>query len=280
MAYTGKTLILPKTATMTINPSDVTFFEAVYHNGTTPPPYNYEYRLQLSLAGRGDIKTKYDLVYRFRDELTEEEIMEEGFTADDDYSWEGRIPPIWRKELATMLSKTSWPKDQKLAARTEPYIRLFMKMKDGSTHKAIPAETDAWDYFLQEMVQGIYELAQKERFLEINFLEIAPGQGTEEVILKPVFHLRNAQVYIKKEKAGGKKENISREIPWEKVKSTLRQVYIPDYDYEQASPKRPSKPGKYIQTGEGLWFKLGESATNPDPDRDALSDMETALKGV
>ncbi|MGB5926852.1 MAG: hypothetical protein WBH03_01695, partial [Cyclobacteriaceae bacterium] len=126
----------------------IVFFEAIYHNGSTPPPYNYEYKLQLSLTGKGDISTRYELNYRFRDELTEHDIMEEGFTMNDDFEWEGKLPKVWRGELLKMLDKTTWPKDQKQAARTEPYIRLFCKAEDDSVTKGVPAEVEAWDYFL------------------------------------------------------------------------------------------------------------------------------------
>ncbi|MFA0963585.1 hypothetical protein AB9P05_17405 [Roseivirga sp. BDSF3-8] len=259
---------------------EIVFFEAVYHTGSIPPPYNYEYRIQLSFAGKGEIKTNYELNYRFRDELTEQEITEEGFTADDDFAWNGKIPGLWRREVLNLLSKTSWPKDQKTASLTEPYIQLFYKTKDGETFKAVPAETELWDYFLQELVQGVYELAEKERYLEVRYLELGPGKQKEEILLRPIFHLRKAQVEKYKENAGGKKENKKYDMSWENVKPVLRQVYIPDYDYEKASPKTPSKPGQYLQPGDGFWFKLGQGATNPDPERDAIKDMIETLKSL
>ena len=55
----------------------------------------------------------YSIEYYDRDDITEIEILEEGFTPNDDYSWKGTLPPIWNQVVLDKLLKTNWTNKSK-----------------------------------------------------------------------------------------------------------------------------------------------------------------------
>ena len=75
-----------------------------------------------------------------------------------------------------------------------------------------------------------------------------------------------------------KEENISPE--WRELKQLMKLIYLPDYDYDKAKVQEPKKRGKYLATGEDLWFKFGEGLTEPDKKSNSLNRLEEKLKGL
>ncbi len=46
---------------------------------------------------------------------------------------------------------------------------------------------------------------------------------------------------------------------------TLHALYLLEPDDEKASPTAPARHGYYFESGTGLWFEPGKSATDPSP---------------
>lgn len=241
--------------------------EISYFTPDLPPPYGYNYLLTAAIEKEG-LKVKFRLEYIDREELEEEEILAEGFTLDDDFSFEGSLPDVWKNELLAQLAKTSF-----LKGNPEQYpIHLKLNAPD-ETYEGYPSDYDHWEYFLQELVQGIFEAGMKERPLELTFRSIDHKKQQEVITLKVSFLSRTA---VKSMERSGKK--VESTIAFKDLKKVLKAVYMPDYIQETAHKKLPEKPGKYINPGDGLWYEFGKSLLNPDPAFDSLGKAESLLK--
>ncbi len=246
------------------------FFDA---GENVPPPFHYAYHLELTLRA-DSLHTKFDLRYLHREDLTEEEILEEGFTPDDDWHWEGKLPEVWLKTLQEQLQKSIWPNKPKEAEAGEPVLEIQLLSQPGEVLFAgRPADAQVWEYFLQEMMQAIYEVAQKEapftlHYKEINYL----GQATE-IWVEASFAARTATA-----RHQGLEGPATKEVPWQELKKLLKTVYLPEYEYDNALEAAPQKMGRYISTGEGLWFAFGESLLEPGANTNSLERLDQTLK--
>lgn len=215
---------------------------------------------------------KYELSYTERETLTEEEILEEGFSLQDDYNWEGKLPPVWHQAVEKVLQQTTKLHKQPNAGSDSAAI-LQIQDLEGATHEGVPDNIEAWIYFLQEMTQAVFEISRKELPLLLKYLEVSGTDDKLELIIQPYFSNRQlvAGVY-----ENGKEQEKSHS--WEKLKPLLKAVYLPDYDASKATKQQPATPGKYIDPGEGMWYALGQAVVNPGKKYDAIGAMEKEIK--
>jgi hypothetical protein len=244
-----------------------------------PPPYHYAYHLELTLKPAG-LDAVFELRYLNREELSEEEILEEGFTLQDDWSWNGSLPQLWLEALQEQIDKSIWPNKPKEVREGEPVLEIQLLSQPGEVLFAgRPADVPSWEYFLQEIMQAIYEVAKKEAPLALHYLEIGEEDDDNiEIWLNASFAERKAsarQVGMQGSGLPGTKE-----LSWAALKKLLKTVYMPDYDYENASGFPPTEPGIHISTGEGLWFTFGESLLEPGATTNSLDRLESAFKEI
>ncbi|HWV33270.1 MAG TPA: hypothetical protein VN038_26610, partial [Dyadobacter sp.] len=64
-----------------------------------PAPFAHFYTLKMDIQSAEDLRVDFDIVYNDREELTEDEIFDEGFSTDDDYKWKGSLPAVWISEF-------------------------------------------------------------------------------------------------------------------------------------------------------------------------------------
>ena len=246
------------------------FFDA---GENVPPPFHYAYHLELTM--RGDkLEANFDLRYLQREELTEEEILDEGFTFHDDWSWKGALPEVWLKTLQEQLQKSIWPNKPKEAQEGEAILEIQLISQPGEVLFAgRPADVQSWEYFLQEMMQAIYEVAQKEAPLSLHYLEISRDEKNIEIWLDASFAERKASA-----RQVGMDKPAKLDVSWTALKKLLKTVYMPEYDYESAEAFPPTEPGRHISTGEGMWFTFGESLLEPGANTNSLDRLEAAIK--
>lgn len=237
----------------------------------TPPPYSHEYQFIVQPQGE-QLKVQYQLIYTERDTLTEEEILEEGFTLNDDYIWEGILPAVWQQALIKMLKQTTKIKS-KTASNYSNMITLQIQMPEEEIHEGIPDNLEAWEYFLQEFTQAVFELSQKERPLEIHYLEVLASGQILSIAIKPSFSIRQLKVEV-----SDNRKKQSKMHTWDQLKPLLKAIYLPDYDESKAKAQQPSKPGQYIDPGEGRWYELRKSVSNPGKKYDAIAALEKEIK--
>lgn len=211
------------------------------------------------------MKSSLNLQYTHREELTEEEIINEGFTLNDDYSYEGDLPKVWEKPVKSLLATSKWHLGE--LEEEEGGILVIASDSQGSTERKIPNNQQEWQLLAQDLIQAIYELSKKEAPLRINYLSIGPN-ASKEVALTMEFAQRKAYALV-----NGKNKDLN----WEKTKDLMGDVFLPDYDYDLAREQKPTKKGNFIDCGDGFWHEIGKGVFNIDPSYDAVGRIKEAF---
>lgn len=241
-----------------------------YQTLSAPPPFSHHYQISLGLSAEQP-QVGFTISYSGREKLSEEEILEEGFTLEDDYQWQGELPKSWKFAIIDELRKSKSLFDAP-KPHAQAVLQLDITYENGEQQSGIPNNPENWEYFAQEMVQAIYEISQKELPLEIIYLEIGK-HGTESIGINPSFSAR--RVRVERHQAAG---SHKKEYDWSQLKPLLEVIYLPDYDAEQGSEKKPGKPGSYISPGDGLWYELGKAVTNPGGKKDVVGEMQQRIR--
>lgn len=251
-------------------PENISSIEISYYTPDLPPPYCYSYLLRTVIEKDG-LNVDFKLEYVEREDLEEEEILAEGFTLSDGFSFKGSLPMVWKSELIRQLGKTTF-----LKGNTDQYpIHLKVENKNvNEVNEGYPSDLNQWEYFLQEMVQGIFEAGKKERPLEIIYRVVDNKKQVEEISLKASFLSRTA---VKLLDVNGKKQ-LEKSISFKELKKILKAVFMPDYVAEKALKKAPKIVGKYVNPGDGLWYEFGKGMLNPDPQYDSLKRIENLFE--
>lgn len=225
-----------------------------------PAPYAYSQRFVLVEDGNS-LSVELKMKYLDRDTLTPEEIYEEGFTEEDDYEWNVQLAESWVEELHSVIERTSY---RKKPGKEEPLAIEIddPSKKDQSTR--YPSEYGMWEYFTQELAQAVFEVSGRELRLQIQIKEITKAESSDYTI-----HGSFAERLAKVRRNG---EEI--EIPWQKLKSMIKTVFMPDYLPELALEKEPRKRGLFLSMEEGVWYKVGHAILEPSKKSKTIERLE------
>ena len=236
-------------------------------SGVTPPPYAYFFTLTLAKKGEG-LEVDFDQQYLDRDELEEEAILEEGFEVNSDYAWKGGLPAVWKKELEKVLAKNSYKTEQK-TKEVEDYIELVFPNDSGGEESLFPTKTTDFEYFLQEIMQAIYEVAGREQPFVLEYRNI-DRLGETVIGCLAVFAERSFAVQ--------RNDEPSKKLPWKWTQEVVGTVFMADFLMEDASRQVPKFSGKYLSLGDGLWYEFGETLVEPTADSEVLVRIEKLMK--
>lgn len=211
-------------------------------------PAPYAYALQLDLKEGKNKTLAYDLDIEFldRDSLTEEEILEEGFTLSDDVQVNGQLPQTWLEALKMLLSRTEKTDKDELEESEDLWYL------DTGKDQFYPKNVRQWADFTEQIRQAILEDSGLEKPLEITLVEISAA-GKTTTVIKGSFARQTLVV----EKEGNRKS-----LKWTQLNAILRDLYSGDLDYEQATTRLKNAPGIYLNFGDEYWFELGKSYIN------------------
>jgi hypothetical protein len=243
-----------------------------YDTTQLPPPFCYRYTLELRFDP-GDIKIDYHHHYYGREELENEEILEEGFSLDDDFTWKGLLPGIWKDVLLDKLEKSNYRK-KKRRSEHEPQLEISVNYANGNSESKFPDDLRSWEFLLQEVVQAIFELGRKELPLNIRYM-IKDDKSQILKLFEMTFAERKS---IITEEVNGKRK-YPKILLWDNALRLLRNIYALEFDPEKAlKGKMPAKQGHFIDPGEGIWYKFGEGVTNPEPGLNILDKVKETFE--
>ncbi len=248
---------------MQIKPQDLARLELNYDSGIIPPPYAHIFKLSIDF-GDAELASTLDLMYTDRDELTEEDILNEGFTMDDDFHFEGRVNKVWDKPLRGLFEKTRWANSNNIQ---EGGIEMKARDQSGKLHVGTPANQQDWQFLAQDIIQAIYEEAKREAPLQIRYLTIT-SEATSNIHITMHFSQRKVSLKINDKAIEGN---------WEETKTLLTHIFLPDYDYNAAKEKTPTKRGQYIETGDGFWHDVNNGLMNIDDSFDAVNKIKSSF---
>lgn len=250
---------------MHLKTEDLARLEIEFDSGVIPPPYSHVFKLKIGF-GKNFLDTQLDMEYTDREDLSEEEILNEGFSLEDDYHFQGEVPKVWEKPLKELYAKSKWSNNR--LDQEEGGIYILAKDVHGKVSRTTPLNQQEWQFFTQDYIQAIYELSKREAPLQVNYL-IVDQAGSKEISLTVRFSIRKVEVLV-----NGK----MKEIHWEKAKELLGYVFLPDYDYDRAKEKKPSQNGNYIDCGDGYWHDMKKGVFNIDDSFDAISRIKEGFR--
>ncbi|MEM9676146.1 MAG: hypothetical protein AAF992_26380 [Bacteroidota bacterium] len=236
--------------------SSIHRLQIVFETFSVPPPYSHQYTFDIQFRKR-DLWLEYSLQYTNRDELSQEEIWEEGFSPDDDFHWKGALPPVWSQTLSETWQQTRLTHKDQYDQPLENGLMITAYLSEGQEVSGVPEQIEHWEYLLQELTQAVYEATQREHPLRIRYLKRS-AQGEE---LQLTVIIRFAQRLLEVTRQQGK-QSYQYYPDWIKTKPLLSTLYQLDYNSEKALSKMPNHPGKYLDPGDSLWYLLGEGVTN------------------
>jgi hypothetical protein len=236
-----------------------------YDSGIIPPPYSHVFRLSLDWS-KGDLYVELDLHYTDREDLTQDEILDEGFTQNDDYSYKGLLNSIWIKNIKAEFEKSKWSGK----SLEEGGISINPVENGKETKAKIPANQEEWQLTAQDLIQAIYETTKKEVPLTVHYRQVDNETSRNSSI---TIHFSTREVLFDLD---GK----SRAINWEYAIQLMKLIFTPDYNYEIAKTESGKKRGAYIECGDGYWHELGKGVINIDPSYDAVSKIREGFEGL
>lgn len=235
-------------------------FSFEYDATELPPPYAHFLKVSGSVL-EDAVLVNTEFHYTDREELSEEDILAEGFSDDDDFTWSGELPIIWKSVLDTL---PSLPKSDKWDSIATISIEVIDKFQGSQVIR----NDNRYYYFLQELLQASLEKSGREKPLEINYSCVQKGdiEHTNQYTFFFSFTDRVAKFSVSK----GSKVIM---VDWELAQTLLKKIFMLDYLQELADESLPPVEGDYIDPGDSLWYKFNHAAVNP-----GKKDVSKSLK--
>lgn len=210
-----------------------------------PAPYAYFYTLTAKPVGAA-VQIDLAITYPDRDDIDEDELIAEGFTRNDDFSWSGQLPGAWLRAFTDVVGKTRLqPLDEDALGEEEDFRELTLD--NGKPGK--PANADDWQYVVQELIQATYEADKRERPFELTFVDNDGRGPSRDIMLMASFVDRS--VTVRDSRAG------SRTLPWPTLQRVMSAVYSVDFDPELTLDRRPKTTGQWLNLGTDEWYDVG-----------------------
>ncbi len=213
---------------------------------SVPAPFSHYDTFKLFIDSEKKINVDFSINYIDRDELDEEEILEEGFSMDDNYSWKGAVPALWIGEFQQILS-TSHIIRKREEKEFEDFVEVELE-EDGKRVTIYPVDKERWAYYVQEFMQAIFEISGRENPFELTYLDL---DGPTEISLNLKASFADKTFTL------SKNQGSAQNLEWKQLQHVMDTVYKAGFMEELALEKRPSKKGKFLSAGDGLWYELG-----------------------
>lgn len=206
--------------------------ELSYQTQELPPPYAFAASFEIALdLDRENVEIAFQLVYLDREDLSEEELSDQGFTGDDDFSWQGYLGKKWIPILSSLKS---------LEYLTEPREDSYLHVVIDGVEKGFPAV--AQEEVIQELIQGVFESAKRETPLKIQIAD----KHLNLTALTWEFGPRRFLI--------GQQEHN-----WEKSRSLMQLCYSLEFDEDSVFDKPVPDSINFQETLE--WLKIDTSQT-------------------
>lgn len=219
-----------------------------YYTPDLSAPHAYSIRLKVENE-TNKLKTDFVLNFLDRDTCTEYEILQEGYTGNDDLKWHGSLNLSWLETLKEITENINLSSEE---SNNNIYISISDDenlIKNGYTHnKEI-------EYFLQEMHQAILEAAQQELPLTIHVKEINSQNIDIDITCIASFLERKAVFILDSES-----KPVEKEMDWTKLKQFLEIIYSCEFDPDLAIENLSGQEGLFIEIGDDIWYPVNYEA--------------------
>ena len=222
-----------------------------------PAPYAYFYTLTLRPVAGDALQADLAITYPDRDDIDDDELIAEGYTRDDDFSWSGRLPRTWLQTVTDLARKTRLqPADEDALGEDDEFWEMVIETDTAKSQTGRPLQPDNWQYVVQELIQAAYEADGRERPFELTYLDLSNAQNEVELRLTASFAERSVNVVRNQNR-----RDQTKTLPWATLQRVLSEVYAHDYDTDEAQLKRPRRDGQWLNLGAEEWYEVSELPT-------------------
>ncbi|SFD89446.1 hypothetical protein [Spirosoma endophyticum] len=215
-----------------------------------PAPYAYFYTLALTPVANNAIQVDLAITYPDRDDIDDDELIAEGYTRDDDFTWAGQLPKPWLETIQNLVGKTRLqPLNEDELDEDDDFWDMTLEADERKQGK--PMKPDDWQYIIQELIQATYEATGRERPFELTYLNFAGPQGAIELRLTASFAKRSVNVVSIQNRS-----EQTKTLPWSILQHVMSAVYNHDYDPDDAQLKRPQRDGQWLNLGTEEWYDV------------------------
>ncbi|ABG59146.1 hypothetical protein [Cytophaga hutchinsonii] len=208
-----------------------------------PAPFCYTKKLKITPTATG-LHTEYALEYIDREDFSQEELEDEGFSGDDNESWKGDLHTNW---LETLDHLTTIKRGEKASSANECIVHI-----DGEVFDTYGNES-RWDYFIQEITQAIYETATWEEALTIRYCKKESDKAPIQK-LQIFFRTRTATL--------NQTDKTAKSVEWNHIQQLLKLYYLQEFKEGEHSNKIPNQAGIYSDPSDGFWYGIKNSSAN------------------
>lgn len=216
-----------------------------------PAPYAYFYTLAIRPVANNTLQVDLAITYPDRDDIDDDELIAEGYTRDDDFSWSGRLPKAWLDTVVNLVAKTRLqPLEEDTLAEDDDFWDMTIEA-NGNTKQGHPTNADDWQYLIHELIQASYESINRERPFELTYLSLNPQQGDYEVQLTASFAERSIKTSVRQNR-----RERSQTLPWSMLQQVMSKVYEQDFSPDDTVFKRPKRDGRWLNLGGEEWYDV------------------------
>ncbi len=212
-------------------------------------PAPFAHAIEINGSFDQDLELSFELTYLDRDDLTEGELFDEGFTSNDDFTWKGTLPKVWSDVVFGSLKSAN----ELYIKSLEPHQDFWQVDFEGKTF--YPKNTDAFKYLIEELQQAVYEKAGREASLKLTYLKNQSSENIE-VFVSASFIERKLQL-VRTNITDGSSE--TKVLVWDELNYILKNTFSGEFEAEFAHSKKPSHKGLFLNAGDELWYEVGKS---------------------
>lgn len=212
-------------------------------------PAPFAHAIEINGSFDQDLELSFELTYLDREDLTEDELFDEGFSSNDDFTWKGTLPKVWSDVFFGSLKSANELKIKSL----EPHQDFWQVDFEGKSF--YPKNTDAFKYLIEEVQQAVYEKAGREASLKLTYLKNQSGENIE-VSVSASFIERKLQL-VRTNIIDGSSE--TKVLVWDELNYILKNTFSGEFEAEFAHSKKPSHKGLFLNAGDELWYEVGKS---------------------
>jgi len=218
-----------------------------------PAPYAYFFTLSARPAFTDYLAVDLGVTYPDREDIDEDELIAEGYTREDDFTWSGRLGQMWQQALESLVRTTKLtPLNEEDLDEDDDFWEVTLTAEEGIQTAGMPENYEKWQYLIQELMQATYEAAGRERPFILTYLE-PKRDGDYEVNLTASFVERTVKV----ETINNRRSQL-KTLPWKQLQPIMSTVYDIDFEQQEAELKRPRRDGAWLNLGTEEWHDVGQ----------------------
>lgn len=218
---------------------NVFFYSLHYSNINTPPPFLYDLSIAFNIKN-DKVEIKYQKQFIDREQFSEEELEEEGFSTQDDSLVEGELDGAWLTFFKTLIANPNWTKNTKTESFNNNVLRL-----SSTDSEDLYLIQDGIEYQLEEILQALVESLQIEAPLSI-FMRQHKGGKISESELYWSFKDRICSI---------KNNQKITALSWEEGRAILSLFYETDLSEQQIFKKKIPEGVTCINPGDETWYQ-------------------------